>query len=43
MTHNMEESKQIADWKRRILHLLHKANAEQLRSIYYLIKGYLGI
>lgn len=37
------ESNQKIEWIKRILHQLRKANAEQLRAIYYLISGYLGI
>ena len=30
------------DWIRRIVVLLRRADARQLRDIYYMIKGYLG-
>lgn len=43
MSQETAKSQQNVDWISMILHLLHKANPEQLRAIYYLILGYLGI
>lgn len=41
MTNKSSQSTKI-DWIRRIVVLLRRADARQLRDVYFLVQGYLG-